>query len=163
MHRTTTSNSRAARPRDDRYDPWTDLYRNWPDYRVVIEPMPGDLLGQVREGGIIAICEDSSSRQQKCTLAHEILHLERGLDPCGQWQQREEAAIEAEVARRLIPLPALARALREAGGDHDRATLCTLLDVDRLILQARFDDLSAGERAGLRGMLRNQRELWSVA
>ena len=125
--------------------------------------MPDDLLGEVREGGIIALCEDSSNRQRACTLAHEILHLERGLDSCGQWQYREEAAIEAEAARRLIPLSALAGALREVGGDHDHAMLCNLLDVDHLILQARFDDLSRGERSALRRMLSNQRELWAVA
>jgi hypothetical protein len=145
------------------YDPWRDLAQNWPDYRVLIEPMDGDLLGQIRDDAVIALRADSSTGQQRCTLAHEIVHLERGLGDCGPWQSREEAAIESEVSRRLIPLQALARALRSVGGDSDPATLGAILEVDQLILTTRLSELSSADRAVLRRLLGRQRDLWTVA
>ena len=125
--------------------------------------MTGDLLGQIRDGCIIALRADSSRRQQRCTLAHEILHLERGLGDCGPWQSREEAAIESEAARRLIPLRALAHALRATGGDSDLAVLGVFLDVDQLILRTRLAELTSRDRALLRRLVGRQRDLWSVA
>ena len=53
-----------------------------------------------------------SAAQRRCTLAHELVHIERGPVPRDPWlAAREEAAVEAEAARRLIPLDALAGAL----------------------------------------------------
>ncbi|MDQ1732852.1 MAG: hypothetical protein QOK10_3011 [Pseudonocardiales bacterium] len=145
------------------YDPWRDLYENWPAYEVRIEPMGDDLLGEIREGDIIALRAGTSSGQLRSTLTHEIVHLERGLESCGQWQAREEAAVEAEVARRLLPLELLAAAIRDIGGDTDQARLCAMLDVDHLILQVRIGQLRGSELRTLRRLLGPQRDLWSVA
>ena len=47
-----------------------------------------------------------SRAEERCTLTHELVHAERGPFPC--WlTAREEAAVNAEAARRLIPLDAL--------------------------------------------------------
>jgi Zn-dependent peptidase ImmA (M78 family) len=144
------------------YDPWRDLEDNWPQYQVVVEPMEGDLLGVIRSDDVIALRADSSSSQQRCTLAHEIVHLERGLDDCGPWQAREEAIIEAEVAQRLIPFATLARALRAVGGDSDLRKLGAVLEVDQQILAIRLGQLTAADRRRLRRAIGAQ-EFWSVA
>src|SRR4051812_11136095 len=107
----------TASPRrvPDRYDPWHDLAVNWPDVEIVIEPMGGRLLGVLRYP-IIALRAGTSAAQRRCTLTHEIVHLERGVGDCGPWSGREELQVHREVARRLIPIDELAAAVRELGG-----------------------------------------------
>ncbi len=133
----------------DRYDPWSVLAERWPQTRVVLEPMTGSLLGEVRAGGrVIAVRRTSSPAQQRCTLAHEIVHLERGMHTLS-WPllQREELAVHRIAARRLIPLDALAPLL-PALGDDGRA-LAAALDVDRYTLEVRLQALTAAESRAL--------------
>ncbi|HJQ03412.1 MAG TPA: hypothetical protein VJ851_17585 [Jatrophihabitans sp.] len=151
-------------PLPDHYDPWLDLQQNWPQVRVVIEAMSGDLLGEVRDGGqLIALRAGTSAAQRRCTLTHEIVHLERGIFDCGPWSQREELLVHSTVALRLIPPPALAAAVRDLGGADDLPALAHLLDVDSETLRLRLDRLSIAERRMLRRALARQRPLWSVA
>lgn len=146
------------------YDPWADVRENWPQVRVVIEPMTGDLLGEVREGGLlIALRAGTSSGQRRCTLTHELIHLERGILDCGPWLQREEVHVHTEVSRRLIPLATLAAAIRALGGADDPAALAQWLEVDSETLAMRLSGLSAIERRTLRRSLARQTPLWSVA
>jgi hypothetical protein len=143
----------APEPEDEpAYDPETDLARRWPEVRVVVEPMAGRLLGELRYP-VIALRAGTSAAQRRCTLTHEIVHLERGTGDCGPWAAREEQLVQQEVARRLIPPGRLREALREAGGDADRRALARLLDVDLETLQVRLALLSPVERARLRGEL----------
>ncbi|HEY2043269.1 MAG TPA: ImmA/IrrE family metallo-endopeptidase [Jatrophihabitans sp.] len=138
-----------------RYDPWLDLNQNWPHVDLVVESMSGDLLGEVRgDGAVIALRADTSGAQRRCTLAHEIVHLERGLPVDDSWLYREEALVHRETARRLIPLAELGAAIRAAGGDHDRAALAQALDVDRDTLDVRLADLQRWERVQIRRRLR---------
>jgi IrrE N-terminal-like domain len=147
------------------YDPWIDLEEFWPEANVVIEELSGDLLGEVRATPEIEISirADSSPAQQRCTLAHELVHLERGLDDCGQWQHREERQVHTEVARRLIPLKPLLDALRSLGGSHDISALAAFLHVDHETAAVRLDTLTATERRWLRTKLRSCSELFNVA
>lgn len=146
------------------YDPWADLRQNWPHVKVVIEPMTGDLLGEVRDDGqVIALRADTSAAQRRCTLAHELVHLERGILDCGPWLQREEDLVHAEVSRRLIPLATLTAAIRALGGADDLAALAQWLDVDSETLAVRLSRMTATERRTLRRSLVRQTPLWSVA
>jgi hypothetical protein len=146
------------------YDPWTDLRQNWPHVRVVIEPMTGDLLGEVREDGqLIALRADTSAAQRRCTLTHELVHLERGILDCGPWLQREEGLVHAEVSLRLIPLASLAAAIRALGGADDSAALAHWLEVDSETLSIRLNRMGSAERRSLRRSLARQTPLWSVA
>jgi len=122
--------------------------------------MSGTLLGELRYP-VIALRADTSAAQRRCTLAHEIVHLERGVDDCGPWADREELAIEREVAQRLIPLSRLVAATQALGGSEDHAALAAALDVDHLILHARLDCLSRADRQYIRDQL--SADLWSVA
>lgn len=134
------------------YDPWRDLRENWPDIDAVVEPMAGYLLGELRYP-VIALRAGTSAAQQRCTLTHELVHLERGVTDCGPWAGREEVLVHSEVARRLISLTALGGAIRELGGDHDVGALAQLLDVDRQTALLRLQRLTAAERAWLRAAL----------
>jgi hypothetical protein len=165
---TPPSTSRAlptsARQLPAPYDPWLDLRQNWPHVAVVIEPMTGDLLGEVRDDGrVIALRADTSAAQRRCTLTHELVHLERGILDCGPWLQREEDMVHAEVSQRLIPLASLAAAIRELGGVDDPAAIAHWLEVDSETLAVRLDRMRSAERRLLRRALARQSPLWSVA
>ena len=133
-----------------RYDPWQDLAANWPEVDVVIEPMSGALLGVLRYP-VIALRAGTSAAQRRCTLAHEIVHLERGVTDCGPWAGREEVLVHREVARRLIPLPLLAAAVRDLGGRAELSELAQALDVDLETARCRLGMLTAGESAAIEG------------
>ncbi|HEU5006071.1 MAG TPA: ImmA/IrrE family metallo-endopeptidase [Jatrophihabitantaceae bacterium] len=137
------------------YDPWRDLAENWPGIEVVREPMPGRLLGELRVP-VIALRAGTSAAQERCTLAHELVHLERGGGCGGPWAAREEMLVHAEAARRLVTLDALADAIAEIGGDHDVGALARLLDVDTETARLRLRLLDAAERARLRAGLNPQ-------
>jgi hypothetical protein len=147
--------------RDDAtpYDPWADVALRWPEVRVLVRPLAGRLLGELSYP-VIVLRADSSAAQRRCTLAHELVHLERGTADCGPWSSREEDAVHAEAARRLISLRQLRHALREHGDDHF-GTLAAALDVDADTLRSRLRLLTSRERAELMAQLR--RSLWPVS
>ena len=146
--------------RRDRYDPWRDLATNWPAVEVVVEPMAGSLLGELRYP-VIALRAGTSAAQRRCTLTHELVHLERGTGECGPFAQREEALVHAEVARRLVPATALAAAVRELGAGADLAAVADALDVDRQTLSLRLAQLTRAERRRVGVTTREQ--LWQIA
>lgn len=85
-----------------------------------------------------------SAAQRRCTLAHELVHVERGPVPADPWlAAREEAAVEAEAARRLIPLEALAGAL---AWSRRPVEVADELGVDVQTLMVRVGGLSVAER-----------------
>ncbi|MGI8879727.1 MAG: ImmA/IrrE family metallo-endopeptidase [Jatrophihabitans sp.] len=137
-----------------RYNPWRDLADNWPDVHVSIEPLPGALLGQVQPGARrIVLRSGTSTAQRRCTLAHEIVHLERGLDCIGtDPDPSEELAVHRAAARRLIGVDLLIDAVRQAG--EDERPLAAELQVDRFTLRVRLAALTSAERAALRAALR---------
>lgn len=146
------------------YDPWLDLRENWPRVRVVIETMTDDLLGEVRdEGALIALRAGTSGAQRRCTLAHELVHLERGILDCGPWWPREEVQVHLAATLRLISLGALVAGIRALGGAEDRAALAQWLDVDRETLDLRMSRLERAERRVLHRALARQSPLWSLA
>lgn len=150
----------TAAPAPDRYDPWRDLSINWPEIEVVVEPMDGQLLGVLRYP-VIALRAGTSAGQRRCTLTHELVHLERGVRDCGPWAAREELHVHREVARRLIAADQLAAGVRALGGTEDIAALAHSLDVDVQTLRLRLDLLTSTERARIRTIA--VRDLWRVA
>jgi len=145
------------------YDPWLDLANSWPHVHVTIEVMRGDLLGELRDGHVIALRAGTTAAQRRCTLAHEIVHLERGFDDCGPWARREELLVHRTAAERLIPLTTLADAVRTVGGWSDGRALAHMLDVDHETLSVRLGNLSALDRLALRRLRVQHADLWSVA
>jgi Zn-dependent peptidase ImmA (M78 family) len=133
---------------------------NWPEVVVRVEPLPGRLLGELCYP-IIALAADSSPAQRRCTLVHEIVHLERGVRDCGPWLAREEYYVDRVVALRLLPLDVLAPAIRDAGGVEDLTEIARQLDVDTQTLAMRLSLLTSADRARVRTY--RMREIWSVA
>jgi hypothetical protein len=131
------------------YDPWRDIAENWPELEVLVEPMEDDLLGTVC-WPVIALRAGTSAAQMRCTLTHELVHLERGIRECGPWADREELAVHSEVALRLIPIESLADAVAELGGTEPRRALAGLLHVDGETLDLRLAKLTRRERAIVR-------------
>lgn len=144
----------------DRYDPWRELAANWPAVEVVIEPMTGSLLGELRYP-IIALRAGTSAAQRRCTLTHELVHLERDTGECGPFARREEAVVHAEVARRLVRGSDLIAAVRALGAGRDLAALADALDVDRETLMLRLDQLTPAERRSVQ--LATGEPLWRIA
>ncbi|MCW2495838.1 hypothetical protein [Jatrophihabitans sp.] len=143
-----------------RYDPWLDLHENWPEVVVRIEPMPGRLLGELCYP-VIALRAGTSYGQRRCTLTHEVVHLERGVRDCGPWLEREEWYVDREVAWRLLPIELLAPAIRNAGGVEDLTDIARQLDVDTDTLTMRLSLVTRAERARIR--TGRVRDIWSVA
>jgi hypothetical protein len=148
--------SAAAR----RYDPWRDLAEKWPEISLVVEPMTGLMLGELRYP-VIALRAGTSAAQRRCTLAHELVHLERGVRDCGPWAAREELQVHREVARRLVTSPDLAAAIRALGSTEDIAALAQALDVDVQTARLRLELVTPAERARIRASA--ARDLWRVA
>lgn len=142
-----------------RYNPWRDLRDNWPHITVIMVAMTGRLLGAV-EYPTIFLRAGTTAAQRRCTLTHELIHLERGIGDCGPWQEREERLVHEEVARRLITTDHLVQAVRDLGATHDLAALAAALDVDRETLCVRLAMVTAAEH---RAMTTPPDDLWSVA
>jgi IrrE N-terminal-like domain len=148
--------------KSSRYDPWEHLGAGWPSAVLVIEPLAPDLLGETSTPPLrIALSAQSSAAQRRCTLAHEIVHLERGLDDVGRWADREERQVHAEASRRLISTDELADAIRDLGGTDDLFALAAALDVDTETIRTRLGLMDLRERRLIRD--RADPELWSVA
>lgn len=103
----------------------------------------------------IWINQRSSERQQKCTLAHERIHARDKDKPIADpWLDgKRERMVEREAARSLVNVEDLSEAIKWA---QDSYTLCSLLDVDLPLLQARLDTLTANERDYLDQIARNR-------
>ena len=141
------------RPRSG-YDPWTDLAENWPQIEVVVRPMRGTLLGELRYP-VISLRAGTSSAQRRCTLTHEIVHLERGVTDCGLWAAREERRVDVAVAQRLLPIDLLVATYREGGGADQPGALARLADVDLDTWLLRLRTLTKDERTLLARAVRS--------
>ena len=132
------------------YDPWGEVPAGW---SVDLVAMP--VRGMCRWSRKAILLDIRLSRiEERCTLTHEIVHAERG--PFPRWAiAREEAAVNAEAARRLIPLDALGEAL--AWSPHP-AVAAEELDVDPPTLEALLRNLAAAEVEALRRRLQHHLE-----
>lgn len=110
---------------------------------VVWRRTPG-LLGATDGERVIVMHPDQLQVQRRCTLAHELAHIELGHG--ASCSRAEEAEARAAAARRLIDLDALLDAFRWA--EH-LEEVADELWVDLDTLQARIDTLTDDERAAL--------------
>lgn len=131
-----------------RWHPWRVLREKFPDAEVRhTDVLPATVLG-VTDGDDVWLARDMLQVERRCTLTHEIVHLERGHRGCQP--PAVEADVERESARRLVPLRALGEALAWA---HDEAEAADELWVDVATLRARLDGLAPEEIAYLRARL----------
>ncbi|MCW2300678.1 hypothetical protein [Rhodococcus erythropolis] len=95
-----------------RYHPWRVLRDFYPGMNVTCSrELSGDTFGRWHDEGL-EICSTLDQAERRCTLTHEIVHLERGPVPDDErLAQREEKIVDCITARRLISLEQLIDAL----------------------------------------------------
>ena len=124
------------------YHPWRTLRALDTRIEVIWQHLDDDVLAET--DGHSTIWMDPRQRQAKrrCTLAHELAHIELGhTDGC---TPREDVAADRLAARRLIDMHRLLDALRWA---EDLREVADELWVDEPTLMARLDALTDDERA----------------
>lgn len=132
------------------YDPWGEVPAGW-SVNFVVMPVRGACRWSRKS---ILLDIRLSRIEERCTLAHELVHAERG--PFPRWLTTwEESIVDAKAARRLIPLDALGEAL--AWSLHP-AVAAEELDVDPPTLDALLRDLAAAEVEALRRRLQHHFE-----
>lgn len=132
--------------------PWRVLRDHWPHIDLHYADLPPGVWG-LSDASTIWLDEGLSQAERRCTLLHEIIHRERGDDQCQD--EATEAAIQVEVARRLIPYAVLESALLWA---RDVLELADELWVDVETAQARLDHLHPSERVRLLELARARQE-----
>lgn len=108
--------------------------------------MPTRKPGATDGRSVIWLCETLSSRERRCVLTHELVHLKHGHGEC---QPRPvERLVRLEAARLLLPWRALLKVVPSAeSADH----LAEELQVTRLVLDDRMSDLTGDQLQVLRG------------
>lgn len=126
----------------DMFHPWRAL-RRLTHVNLHWREMDG-ILGQTDGATVIYMNPDQSQAQRRCTLAHELAHIELG-HICGE-TPKDEAASRELAARRMIPIETLMDALRWADNLEEVADE---LWVDHQTLIDRLDTLTDDERQAL--------------
>lgn len=122
------------------FHPWHRL-RSLSNIDLSWRRTPGRL-GETDGAQVIRLHPDQLQVQRRCTLAHELAHVELGhTDGASPAQER---AARMLAARWLVDLDQLLAALRWA---DDLATVADECWVDEETLMARLDGLTDGERA----------------
>ena len=123
-----------------------DLPEGW---RLAHAHLPGAQVGDTCwPAQLVTIDPRTPPAVQRCTLAHEIVHIERGPSPGRPFDAAEELAVEKATARRLIDV----RDLGEALAESEPGAIChvaELLHVDPDTLAVRLAHLHPAERAYL--------------
>lgn len=145
----------------------SDVYHPWRRFRALARwtlqqaDLPEGVHGQLRwSTRTVTLDRRLSQVQRRCTIAHELVHIERGPVPCSAWlAEREEAAVEQEVARRLIKLKDLGEALAWARHASEAADV---LWVTEDVLRVRLEHLHPAERAYLKRRMEFRHEAEEV-
>jgi len=90
------------------------------------------------EAGTISIRRGLTWEERRCTVLHEVLHVERGPVP-GGLADREELRVQKETARLMLPsVKAIGDAYAWAQGDDEGAAAELGVDVDVLRTRMRY-------------------------
>lgn len=136
------------------WNPWRHIGDSYPHIIVDTSRELPERVWGLQAGHNIWLCRRLNQVRRRCTLTHEIVHLERGpvpADPVGL--AREERVVSQVAARRLISIDALADALSWTRDPHQ---LADTLWVDLPTLNARMAALDPLEVAELEHRLEGQ-------
>ncbi len=131
----------AVRTVADMFHPWRAL-RSRPDITVEWRKLALDEYATTNGRDRIWMDPRQTQVERRCTIAHELVHIE--LEHTDGCTPREDREVDLLVARRLIAMDDLLSALRWA---DDLYTVADELWVDEATLLARYDGLTADERA----------------
>lgn len=105
-----TNGSGSTVPVDrPRWNPWEALVVDHPGVGCSFDyQLPRGVTG-LSKPSLIWVCKTLNAFEREATLAHELVHQERGIFGLRDPQERaaEEREVEAITARRLVPLRAL--------------------------------------------------------
>lgn len=137
-----------------RWHPWRYAAEHYPDVIISCHrELPGRVWGMtsfpLRR---VWLCRRLRQVHRRCTLTHELIHLERGPVP-EHLQDAEERIVDELAARRLIELPDLMDGLRWT---RDASELAEALWVDRPTLNTRMRTLDPVEVADLEHALEDE-------
>ena len=138
------------------YHPWR-RFRGLARWTLTQTTLPGDLAGlTIWPAGVVALDCRLSQVERRCTICHELVHIERGPVPDDdRLAAREESTVEREVARRLIELQPLGEALAWSRHISEAADA---LWVTEDVLRARLNCLQPSERSYLDARLAFRQE-----
>ena len=123
---------------------WSTLLAAHPDTDVwPTNSLPPTVLG-CTDGSSIWLAVEQTVAEARCTLVHELIHLERGHRTCQP--PDVEADVAREAAQRLLPIDELADALAQTRSEFEAAKMLWV-DVDTL--RTRLASLDDVERARL--------------
>lgn len=123
------------------YHPWQVLGRHWPHVAVEhTDELPPGRRADTNGTDEIRMRRRLLQVERRCSLTHELIHLEHG--DTGACSPGHEAEVDREAARRLIPWERLLAAVRWARSESE---LADELWVTIPILRARTAALHADE------------------
>ena len=123
---------------------WSTLLAAHPDTDIwPTNSLPPTVLG-CTDGSSIWLAVEQTVAEARCTLVHELIHLERGHSTCQP--PDVEADVAREAAQRLLPIDELADALLQTRSEFEAAKMLWV-DVDTL--RTRLASLDDVERACL--------------
>lgn len=131
------------------WHPWRTL-RERSDIVVHWADLPRGLLG-VTDGVSVWLARDQLQAERRCTLTHELIHIE--LDHHGCQPRAVERAVAIEAARRLVPIDDLCRVAVWARSTEEAAEELWV-DVDTLL--TRLESLTQGELDALDLVIRRR-------
>jgi len=134
---------------DRLYCPWTDLGERYPGVHVAVHGLAPARAAWLPVERVILLDRGLTFTQGRCTLAHEIAHMDLGHYPTGvgHFDRRQERDADGLAGRRLLPVAVLAEAV-QAGWDLPSAADELLVTVE--VLRDRLDRLHPAERHALR-------------
>ena len=127
------------------------MYHPWRHFRTVVSwdlvwaNLPAAIAAETDfKSRTVTLDRGLLQAERRCTIAHELTHIERGptLDH-PWWEAREEAVVDRIAAGRLVTIDDLGEAL--AWADH-HAEVAEELWVDVPTVQARLAGLTRDER-----------------
>lgn len=116
------------------------------DNNIIDTELPDGIAG-LTDGKTVWLNNKLTPQGRRCTLAHELTHIKRGIIPNlpAYLYAREEKKVDEEAARALVPLTDLVDAIVWEGCDTKHAALAEVLDIDRDTLTARLTTASPTE------------------
>ena len=122
------------------FDPWQAAAEQ--QLRIYLTDL-GELSG-VTDGEHVWLSPDLTWVEARCTLTHELEHIDAG--HCGHQPPGVEEIIRGRAARRLIPTEQL---LKHRDSQEHPAAIADTLNVTRGVLRDRIRGLTLEERARL--------------
>lgn len=135
--------------RGGHHHPWRVL-RGLVDWTLHFAHLPDGILGLTdHRRRTITLAHGLTQAERRCTLEHELQHVDRGPVTRG-WVEREERVVDELAARRLITLERLADAMVWAYDEHEMAEE---LWVDVATVRTRLATLRPDEAAHIEDRL----------